>query len=223
MIRSEINREIRAAEEFFAMHNFKLPKFAAWSMSDWEKQDKDEISEIFDCNLGWDITDFGRGDFRNYGLMLFTIRNGITGSEKYPKKYAEKIMISRSNQITLMHCHVLKTEDIINRGGGRLVFELFNRKGDTTDLDDTPVKLVLDGRKITVPAGGKVLLEPGESLTLTPNVFHQFYAEEGSDVLIGEVSSVNDDHTDNLFYEPQLRFPGVEEDEPIYRRTVMDY
>ncbi|MBE6404357.1 MAG: D-lyxose/D-mannose family sugar isomerase [Lentisphaerae bacterium] len=223
MKRSEINREIRAAEEFFAMHNFKLPKFAAWSMSDWEKQDKDEISEIFDCNLGWDITDFGRGDFRNYGLMLFTIRNGITGSEKYPKKYAEKIMISRSNQITLMHCHVLKTEDIINRGGGRLVFELFNRKGDTTDLDDTPVKLVLDGRKITVPAGGKVLLEPGESLTLTPNVFHQFYAEEGSDVLIGEVSSVNDDHTDNLFYEPQLRFPGVEEDEPIYRRTVMDY
>jgi D-lyxose ketol-isomerase len=223
MKRSEINREIRAAEEFFAMHNFKLPKFAAWSMSDWAMQDKDEIAEIFDCNLGWDITDFGRGDFRNYGLMLFTIRNGVTGSEKYPKKYAEKIMISRSSQITLMHCHVLKTEDIINRGGGRLVFELFNRKGETTELDDTPVQLVLDGRKITVPAGGKVVLEPGESLTLTPNVFHQFYAEEGSDVLIGEVSSVNDDHTDNIFYEPQLRFPGVEEDEPIYRRTVMDY
>ena len=223
MKRSEINREIRAAEEFFAMHNFKLPKFAAWSASDWDAQDKDEIAEIFDCNLGWDITDFGRGDFRNYGLMLFTIRNGVTGSEKYPKKYAEKIMISRSNQITLMHCHVLKTEDIINRGGGRLVFELYNRKGETTELDNTPVKLVLDGRKITVPAGGKVILEPGESLTLTPNVFHQFYAEKGSDVLIGEVSSVNDDHTDNLFYEPQLRFPGVEEDEPIYRRTVMDY
>ena len=223
MKRSEINREIRAAEDFFALHNFKLPKFASWNASDWAAQNKDEISEIFDCNLGWDITDFGRGDFRKYGLMLFTIRNGVTGSELYPKKYAEKIMISRSNQITLMHCHVLKTEDIINRGGGRLVFELFNRKGDTTELDDTPVKLVLDGRKITVPAGGKVILEPGESLTLTPNVFHQFYAEEGSDVLIGEVSSVNDDHTDNLFYEPQLRFPGVEEDEPIYRRTVMDY
>ena len=223
MKRSEINREIRAAEEFFALHNFKLPKFASWNASDWAAQDKDEIAEIFDCNLGWDITDFGRGDFRKYGLMLFTIRNGVTGSELYPKKYAEKIMISRSNQITLMHCHVLKTEDIINRGGGRLVFELFNRKGETTELDDTPVQLVLDGRKITVPAGGKVVLEPGESLTLTPNVFHQFYAEEGSDVLIGEVSSVNDDHTDNLFYEPQLRFPGVEEDEPIYRRTVMDY
>lgn len=223
MKRSEINREIRLAEEFFARHNFKLPKFASWSMDDWNNQNKEEIAEIFDCNLGWDITDFGRGDFRKYGLMLFTIRNGVTGSELYPKKYAEKIMISRSNQLTLMHCHVLKTEDIINRAGGRLVFELYNRKGNTTELDDTPVKLVLDGRKITIPAGGKVVLDPGESLTLTPNVFHQFYAEEGDDVMIGEVSSVNDDHTDNVFYEPQLRFPGVEEDEVIYRRTVMDY
>lgn len=223
MKRSEINREIRAAEEFFAMHNFKLPKFAGWSMDDWAKQNNDEIAEIFDCNLGWDITDFGRGDFRKYGLLLFTIRNGVTGSAEYPKKYAEKIMISRSNQLTLMHCHVLKTEDIINRAGGRLVFELYNRKGNTTELDNTPVKLVLDGRKITVPAGGKVVLDPGESLTLTPNVFHQFYAEEGADVMIGEVSSVNDDHSDNVFYEPQLRFPGVEEDEAIYRRTVMDY
>ena len=223
MKRSEINREIRAAEEFFAMHNFKLPKFAAWSMSDWEKQDKDEISEIFDCNLGWDITDFGRGDFRNYGLMLFTIRNGITGSEKYPKKYAEKIMISRSNQITLMHCHVLKTEDIINRGGGRLVFELFNRKGNAVELDDTPVKVSRDGEELIVPAGEKLFLEPGESILLERNIFHKFYAEEGSDVLIGEVSAVNDDHHDNVFYGNQARFPEIIEDEEPYRYLVSDY
>ncbi|MBE6381305.1 MAG: D-lyxose/D-mannose family sugar isomerase [Lentisphaerae bacterium] len=223
MKRSEINQEIRAAEEFFARHSFKLPEFAAWSMEDWQKQDLEEIAEIFDCHLGWDITDFGRGEFRKAGLLLFTIRNGVNNSTLYPKKYAEKIMISRSGQLTLMHCHELKTEDIINRAGGRLIFELYNRKGRTSELDDTPVKLVMDGRKITVPAGGKVVLNPGESLTLTPNVFHAFYAEEGCDVMIGEVSSVNDDHTDNVFYEPQLRFPGVEEDEPIYRRTVMDY
>ncbi len=223
MKRSEINREIRAAEEFFARHNFKLPKFATWSKEDWAHQNQDEIAEIFDCGLGWDITDFGRNDFRKYGLLLFTIRNGVNNSPVYTKKYAEKIMISRRNQMTLMHCHALKTEDIINRAGGKLVFELYNRRGDTCELDDTPVNLVRDGRKITVPAGGKVVLDPGESLTLTPNVFHQFYADDSDDVMIGEVSSVNDDHTDNIFYEPQLRFPGVEEDEPIYRRTVMDY
>ena len=51
MKRSEINREIRAAEEFFALHNFKLPKFASWNASDWAAQDKDEIAEIFEERL----------------------------------------------------------------------------------------------------------------------------------------------------------------------------
>ena len=224
MKRSEINREIRAAEDFFALHNFKLPKFASWNASDWAAQDKDEIAEIFDCNLGWDITDFGRGDFRKYGLMLFTIRNGVTGSELYPKKYAEKIMISRSNQITLMHCHVLKTEDIINRGGGRLVFELFNRKGNTgAELDDTPVTVSRDGEELILQPGERLILEPGESILLEQNVFHRFFAEEGADVMIGEVSAVNDDHNDNVFYGEQQRFPTIIEDEEPYRYLVSDY
>ena len=64
---------------------------------------------------------------------------------------------------------------------------------------------------------------PGESITLPPNLFHKFYAETDADVLIGEVSSVNDDHTDNVFHEVQLRFPEIEEDEPPYRLMVGDY
>ena len=222
MKRSEINREIKKAEAFFASFNFKLPKFASWTLEDWDKHG-DEIQEIFDCELGWDLTDFGRGDFAKDGLLLFTIRNGIMGSEKYSKPYAEKLMISRSEQVTLMHCHVYKQEDIINRGGGRLVFELYNRKGDTLELDDTPVELVRDGEKLIIPAGGKLILEPGESVTLCQNVFHKFYAEKGSDVMIGEVSCVNDDHNDNVFHEPQLRFPVIEEDEAPYRLLVCDY
>ena len=222
MKRSEINREIKKAEEFFASFSFKLPKFASWTPEEWDKHG-DEIQEIFDCELGWDLTDFGRGNFEKDGLLLFTIRNGIMGSEKYPKPYAEKLMISRSEQVTVMHCHVYKQEDIINRGGGRLVFELYNRKGDTLELDDTPVEVVRDGEKLVIPAGGKIFLEPGESITLCQNVFHKFYAEKGSDVMIGEVSCVNDDHNDNVFYEPQLRFPVIEEDEAPYRLLVCDY
>ena len=222
MKRSEINREIKKAEEFFASFSFKLPKFASWTPEEWDKHG-DEIQEIFDCELGWDLTDFGRGNFEKDGLLLFTIRNGIMGSEKYPKPYAEKLMISRSEQVTVMHCHVYKQEDIINRGGGRLVFELYNRKGDTLELDDTPVELVRDGEKLIIPAGGKLILEPGESVTLCQNVFHKFYAEKGSDVMIGEVSCVNDDHNDNVFHEPQLRFPVIEEDEAPYRLLVCDY
>ena len=110
-----------------------------------------------------------------------------------------------------------RAEDIINRGGGRLVFELFNRKGDAVELDDTPVTVSRDGEAVTIPAGGKLILEPGQSITLTPGLFHKFYGEKGSDVMIGEVSAVNDDHNDNVFYEPLRRFPLIEEDEAPYR------
>ena len=222
MKRSEINHEIREAERFFASLNFHLPKFAFWTPQEFRAHGA-EIREIRDCKLGWDVTDFGRGNFRKEGLFLFTIRNGITGSALYPKPYAEKIMISRSEQKTLMHCHELKREDIINRGGGVLVFELFNRVGTAKQLADTPVSLVRDGERIEVAPGAPLRLEPGESITLEPNVFHAFYAEKGGDVMIGEVSSVNDDLTDNVFYEPQLRFPEIEEDEEPYRLLVSDY
>lgn len=221
MKRSEINREIRRAEEFFASFQFKLPPFASYTPEDWRKHGR-EIDEIIDCELGWDLTDFGQGNFQEVGLLLFTIRNGLVGSSVYTKPYAEKIMISRAEQVTLMHCHAAKTEDIINRGGGRLVFELYNRRGNAVELDDTPVTVSRDGEKITVPAGTKLFLEPGQSLTLTPNLFHKFYGEPGGDVMVGEVSAVNDDHNDNIFLEPQLRFPVIEEDEPPYRLLVGD-
>ena len=48
------------------------------------------------------------------------------------------------------------------------------------------------------------------------SMWHLFTARVG-DVLIGEVSSVNDDNTDNYFQDPIGRFSDVEEDiEPLY-------
>lgn len=224
MKRSEINNEIRKAEEFFASFQFKLPKFASWTPAEMRAKRHDvKYREIFDCNLGWDLTDFGSGNFAEIGLLLFTIRNGNAKSALYPKPYAEKIMISRSNQVTLTHCHVQKREDIINRGGGRLVFELFNRKGDMIELADTPVTVSKDGEMLVVAPGEKIIIEPGESLLLERNIFHKFYAEEGGDVLIGEVSAVNDDHNDNVFYGEHGRFPEIIEDEEPYRYLVCDY
>lgn len=223
MKRSDINREIRKAEEFFASFQFKLPKFASWSAGELKSKRHDEkFREIFDCNLGWDLTDFGTGNFAKSGLFLFTLRNGVINHAGYPKPYAEKIMISRVNQVTLTHCHEYKREDIINRGGGKLAFELFNRKGDLVELDDSPVTVAKDGEKITVKAGELLILEPGESILLERNIFHKFYALE-SDVLIGEVSAVNDDHNDNVFHTPQQRFPEIIEDEAPYRYLVSDY
>ena len=116
-----------------------------------------------------------------------------------------------------MHFHWNKMEDIINRGGGNLIVEVYNSTEDD-ELADTPVTVYCDGREFTVPAGTKLCLKPGESISLPPRQYHAFWGEKGSGkVLIGEVSMVNDDNTDNRFYEKQGRFPTIENDEaPLY-------
>jgi len=222
MRRSQINRLIKEAEIFFEKQGFKLPPFAFWNPDNW-RDNIGQIDEILECELGWDITDFGKGDFLKEGLLLFTIRNGKIGDTRYPKPYAEKIMITREEQITLLHYHRKKTEDIINRGGGNLIFELYNST-QNGKLSDSPVMLQQDGVLKEIPAGGLLRLTPGESVTLTPGVFHQFWGEKNTgDVLVGEVSSVNDDHNDNIFYHDQLRFPTIDEDEKPLRLMVGDY
>ncbi len=222
MKRSEINDIIREADAFLKEYRFRLPPFAYWSPDEWRTKGE-EAREIVAHGLGWDITDFGSGDFESRGLFLFTVRNGAVENLKKGegKVYAEKIMMVREGQVTPMHYHWLKTEDIINRGGGKLAIRLYNATEDG-DLEDTPVVVSMDGVRHTVEAGGIVRLEPGESITLTPGMYHEFWGEDGK-VLVGEVSSVNDDNTDNRFYEPVGRFPDIEEDEPPLYPLIGDY
>ena len=91
MKRSELNNIMKDAVEFIDKMNFKLPPFAFWSPAMWESKGC-EYDEIRDNMLGWDITDFGSGDYRKTGLLLFTIRNGNSKLEKYSKPYAEKLL-----------------------------------------------------------------------------------------------------------------------------------
>lgn len=214
MKRSEINAILKENIAFINEMNFKLPKFAFFTPDEW-KQKGSEYNEIRENMLGWDVTDYGHGDFGNIGLFLFTIRNGKVG--KPGKSYAEKLLISDEDQYSPMHFHHYKMEDIINRGGGNLIVEVYNATADDR-LADTEVTVNLDGHTETVPAGTKIRLTPGESITLPPRQYHAFWAEKGfGKVLIGEVSMVNDDNTDNRFYETQGRFPTIEEDEaPLY-------
>lgn len=215
MKRSEINAIIRENIDFIKRMNFNLPPFAYFPPEEWSKKGH-EYDEIRKNMLGWDVTDYGHGDFRNIGLFLFTIRNGNI-ADKQGKPYAEKLLISDEDQYSPMHFHHNKMEDIINRGGGNLIVEVYNATDDDR-LADTDVTVHLDGRTATVPAGTKLRLAPGESITLPQRQYHAFWAEKGhGKVLIGEVSMVNDDNTDNRFYEAQGRFPAIEEDEaPIY-------
>ena len=121
-----------------------------------------------------------------------------------------------------MHRHVVKAEDIINRGGGKLVLELFMPDADGGIDRKAEVTVPTDGVVRKLPAGGLLKLDPGESVTLLPGVWHAFWGE-GGDVLIGEVSTVNDDLTDNIFEKPIGRFSNIEEDEQPLHLLVSDY
>lgn len=222
MKRSEINRYLAEAKEFIARHNFHLPPFAYWSPAQW-KTVGPEAAEVRSRMLGWDCTDFGSGNFEKIGLLLFTLRNGRLDDPNNKKVYAEKLLIVREEQVTPWHFHWKKTEDIINRGAGRLVCELRNSTPDES-FADTPVRVSVDGIVRDVPPGGTVTLNPGESITLTPRLYHKFYGQKGAGMgLIGEVSSVNDDATDNRFYEPLPRFAKIEEDQPPLHLLCNEY
>lgn len=216
MKRSEINRILKENIAFIKEMGFSLPPFAYFTPDEWIDKGH-EYDEIRENMLGWDITDYGHGDYKNIGLFLFTIRNGNIKNVSCKKTYAEKLLISDEDQYSPMHFHWNKMEDIINRGGGNLMIQLYNSTPDEK-LADTDVTVSVDGRVMTVAAGTVIRLIPGESITLTPGLYHAFWAERGfGKCLIGEVSMVNDDNSDNRFYEKQGRFPVIEEDEcPLY-------
>lgn len=222
MKRSEINAILRDADAFIREHRFHLPPFAYWTPEDWRGKGE-EAREIVEHGLGWDITDFGGGDYERLGLFLFTIRNGHPENLKSGrgKIYAEKLLLVGVDQITPFHYHWTKTEDIINRGGGKLAIQLYNSSADD-GLADGEVIVSMDGVRYTFLAGHIVLLELGESITLPTDLYHKFWGV-GQRVLVGEVSMVNDDHADNCFLEPLGRFPDIEEDEPPLHLLVGDY
>ena len=223
MKRSEVNRIMAEADAFIRSFGFVLPPFAYWSPNEMAERRAD-IDGIINARLGWDITDFGQGRYDELGLFLFTVRNGSQDdlAQGGGMCYAEKLMISKAMQMSPMHRHIIKAEDIINRGGGTLVLELFNSDADGKPDENTDVTVMTDGVARTQAPGAHLKLNPGESVTLMPGNWHAFWGEN-SDVLIGEVSTVNDDLTDNVFLEPIGRFSEIEEDVEPTHLLVSDY
>lgn len=224
MLRSDINEFIREGDAFFRQYGFILPPFAYWTPQEMRER-KGEAGLILEGGLGWDVTDYGDGHYDTLGLFLFTLRNGNAGDlgkASGGRVYAEKLLISAQDQISPMHRHIVKTEDIINRGGAVLVLELFKAAPDGSIDREAGFEVMTDGiwRKMT--AGGLLALHPGESVTLTPDIWHAFWGDGGR-VCIGEVSTVNDDRTDNIFEAQIGRFSSVEEDEAPLHLLVSDY
>ena len=209
MKRSEINAIIREAKAFFDAHQFHLPEWVNWTPEEWATKG-DECQEIWHNELGWDVTDFAKGDFDKEGLTLVTIRNGNVKRDN--KTYCEKIMYVREGQITPTHFHWRKMEDIIHRGGGDFCIKLWKADAEEQPMD-VSCSVQIDGVTTVVPAGEVLRLKPGQSISFEPYMYHQFWSENGPS-MIGEVSTVNDDAADNRFLESPGRYPHIDEDEP---------
>ncbi len=220
MKRSQINQSIREAKTIFKQYNINLPSWAFFSPGEWDNKGE-EYNEIRKNMLGWDITDFGKGNFKKEGLLLFTLRNGNFDDPQDNKTYAEKIMIVNVNQITPIHFHWNKMEDIINRNGGDLLIQLWKADKNET-LSDQPFTVQTDGVTRFCTGGDIIRLKPGESICLEAYIYHQFWAENDI-ALVGEVSMVNDDNNDNRFHEPLGRFPEIEEDESPLHLLCNEY
>ena len=133
MKRSEINKALKELEAMCAREHCYLPPFCNFTPEEWKTKGH-EYDEVRDCMLGWDITDYGLGDFDKEG------------------------------QYSPNHFHWYKTEDIINRGGGNILIRVYNSLPDESIDKESDVTVHCDGRTYTVPAGTQVRLTPGESI-----------------------------------------------------------
>jgi D-lyxose ketol-isomerase len=163
-------------------------------------------------NPRWDVTDFGLGDFKKSGLILINLAE--------EPEYCEKLMYAFQGQITPLHTHKKKKEDIIVRWG-KLTLELWEglphlaKKGN-------PFRVQISGKQTEVKNGETVEISAGERITLTPGIYHAFWPSS-PDCIIGEVSTANDDLNDNFFVNPDIgRFSEMVEDETPLARLVSD-
>lgn len=215
MKRSEINQALHFAIDMLETWRWSLPVWGNWTSGDFAAN-PDVAHYLRSRQLGWDVTDFGSGRFAEKGLVLFCLRNGILGVAG-ERSYAEKLLFIQEGQLTPAHLHKAKQEDIINRAGGDLVIEFCaaDETGGTTSSD---VTVLVDGIEHQLGTWEPLILHPGQSVTIPTGLYHRFYGARGKGpVLVGEVSQVNDDRTDNYFLEPIGRFADIEEDEPPLR------
>jgi D-lyxose ketol-isomerase len=163
-------------------------------------------------NPRWDVTDCGLGKFDQFGLVLVNLTE--------QPEYCEKLMYSRCRQVTPMHAHRRKKEDIICRNG-RLVIELWKAHPDRTRKGEV-FPLLRNGEKVEIRSGEPMVLEAGERVTIEPGVYHAFWPES-IEAIIGEVSTANDDANDNFFVNPDIgRYPQIDEDEPPALRLLWE-
>jgi D-lyxose ketol-isomerase len=188
MKRSEINSLIQSATRCYGAHGWALPP-----------------------NARWDITDFGLGNWRRFGLVLVNLAD--------EPEYCEKLMYAQKGMTTPAHAHKKKKEDIICRWG-KLAVQAW--AGEPVKSEGRSLRIPVNHEEVEVSSGAIIELEAGWRVTLVPGVYHEFYPV-ADECIIGEVSTANDDLHDNFFVNPNVgRFPAIEEDEPPTVRLISE-
>lgn len=160
----------------------------------------------------WDVTGFGLEQFDRMGLVLVNLA-------ELPQ-YCEKLLFAKARQLTIMHAHRKKQEDIIARVGA-FAMRLANHDSEfRCDRNGPPVRVLLNGEERMVESNSVVYLRAGERITLFPGVYHEFWPVSEY-CIMGEVSTANDDQNDNFFERDDVgRFEQIEEDEPPLERLL---
>ena len=70
MKRSEINAALKEMEAMVKEYRFALPPFCGFTPEEWQEKGRD-YDEVRDNMLGWDITDYGLGDFGRKTLQRY--------------------------------------------------------------------------------------------------------------------------------------------------------
>ena len=188
MKRSAINTLIRSAQACFLAHDWMLPP-----------------------KPRWDVTDFGLGDWQQFGLVLVNLAE--------EPEYCEKLMYARKGMTTPAHCHRKKKEDIICRWG-TLAMQVW--AGVPHESRDRSFTISVNNEPLEIKSGQVIELAAGSRVTLVRGVYHEFYPVS-DECIIGEVSTANDDLHDNYFLNNDIgRYPGIEEDEPACVRLLSD-
>lgn len=188
MKRSEINALMASATEFWQAHGWHLPP-----------------------NPRWDVTDFGLGDWRRYGLVLVNLAE--------EPEYCEKLMYARRGMTTPEHMHRMKKEDIVCRFGelGILLWP-----GLPSETTGQRFEIKVNGVSQDWVGGERLVLRSGERVTLPQGMYHEF-APLSEECVIGEVSTANDDLHDNFWTNENVgRFTSIVEDEPPLYRLIGD-
>lgn len=188
MKRSEINALIRDAGNCYQKNGWILPP-----------------------RPRWDVTDFGLGDYKHYGLVLINLAE--------EPEYCEKLMYAQKGMTTPLHYHKKKKEDIIARAGS---FQILLYPGDPTQTQGQEFSVNICGEPHSIKGGQTLRIRAGERITLVQGVYHEF-APDVEEAIIGEVSTANDDVHDNYFINPDVgRYPEILEDEPALLKLISD-